>query len=115
MVQTKNDEPRPGVLRPIQLAQWSERDGVIVVECPKPQGPWYREAAAWLGWVTGPQRIRLDDIGSDCWRRFDGKTTLEDITEAVAAARPDDQEKLDLRISLFLRVLIDRRMVRLDS
>ena len=108
-------ESRPGSLRPVRLAEWSERDGVIVVECPKPQGPWYRELAAWLAWLTGPQRIRLDDIGSDCWRRFDGEASLEQITAAIAQARPEDQASLDLRISLFLSVLTDRRMVRLDS
>lgn len=114
-MQITSEEPQTGCLRPVRLAQWTERDGVIVVECPKPQGPWYRELAAWLAWLTGPQRIRLDDIGSDCWRRFDGAATLEDITSAVSEARPDDQESLDLRISLFLRVLVDRRMVRLES
>lgn len=102
-------------MRPVRLAEWTERDGVIVVECPKPQGPWYQEMAAWLAWVTGPQRIRLDDIGSEFWRRFDSIATLEQITLAVAKARPDDKERMDLRVSLFLRVLIDRRMVRLES
>ena len=110
-----NNEPRPGSLRPVRLAEWNERDGVIVVECPKPQGPWYREIAAWLAWLTGPQRIRLDDLGSDCWRRFDGVATLEQITAEVTATLPDDQKGFEHRISLFLRVLIDRRMVRLDS
>lgn len=114
METSTTEEPRSGSLRPVRLAEWNERDGVIVVECPKPQGPWYRELAAWLSWLTGPQRICLDDIGSDCWRRFDGAATLEQITAAVAATRPDDQEGLDLRISLFLRVLIDRRMVHLE-
>lgn len=104
----------PGALRPVRLAEWSERDGVVVIECPKPQGPWYRELAAWLSWWTGPQRIRLDEVGSECWRRFDDKGTLEEITGAIAESRPDDQEALETRISMFLRVLIDRRMVRLE-
>lgn len=109
-----NTEPCLAAMRPVRLAEWSERDGVVVVECPKPLGPWYKEIAAWLGWLTAPQRVVLDDIGSDCWRRFDGAATLEQITAAVAATLPDDHENLDHRVTLFLRVLLDRRMVRLD-
>lgn len=111
---TVNEEPRTGALRPVRLAEWSERGDVVVVECPKPAGPWYRELAAWLAWWTGPQRIRLDAVGSDCWRLFDGKTTLEEVTAAIAVTRPEDQENLDQRVSFFLRPLIDRRMIRLE-
>jgi len=114
MAERRADERSLSELRPVRLADWNERDGIVVVECPKPGEPWYREPAAWFSWWTGPQRIKLDEIGSQCWRRFDGRTSLTEIGEAVAADHPDDVDKLETRIGLFLRVLIDRRMVRLE-
>lgn len=103
-----------GPLRPSRLAEWCSVDDDVIVECPRPQGRGLRYWGAWYGWWTGPQRIRLDGIGSTAWRRMDGRTTLGGIVDALAAEMPDDREHLVTRLDLFVRTLVGQGLLRLE-
>ncbi|MCD4748817.1 MAG: PqqD family protein [Thermoanaerobaculales bacterium] len=105
-----------GELLPIRLAEWVEKDGVVVVRCPRPTGRGFRDLQAWFSWWTGPQRIRLDEIGSAAWRLFDGETTLGRVTEVLEnEMNACDGEAMEDRVDLFVRVLLRERMLELRA
>jgi hypothetical protein len=95
-----------------RLAEWVDRDGVVVLECPKPPNRHLKSIGAWFSWWTGSQRIRLDEIGSSMWRLFDGSTTLEDIAVSLREELGDDAENIEGRIDLFVSALYRRDMVK---
>ena len=93
-------------LRPVRCAEWVDRDGVVVVACPRPEGPWWREIPAWFRWWTGPQRLRLDALGSEVWQRIDGEATLGDIVgDLEGSIEAERAESLDDRVALFVTAL----------
>ena len=94
-----------------RVAQWTERDGTLVLECPRPQGWGLGAIRAWLSWWTGPQRIRLDEVGSGVWRLFDGCSTLAEIADRVRGELGDEAENLEGRIDIFVTTLMRRGMV----
>jgi len=102
-----------GSLIPSRTAEWCEVEDIVIVECPRPGGRGLRYWGAWCRWWTGPQRIRLDPIGSTAWRRMDGATTLGTIVDAMAAEMPDDREQLVARLDLFVRTLASQGLLRL--
>ncbi len=102
-----------GSLIPTRTAEWCVVEGVVIVECPRPGGMGPRYWASWYRWWTGPQRIRLDPIGSSAWLRVDGATTLGGIVDALGAEMPDDRELLVARLDLFVRTLASQGLLRL--
>ncbi len=103
-----------GSLTPERTAEWCVVEDVVVVECPRPGGRGPKYWGAWCRWWTGPQRIRLDPIGSTAWRRMDGAITLGTIVDAMAAEMPEDRERLVARLDLFVRTLASQGLLRLQ-
>jgi PTH1 family peptidyl-tRNA hydrolase len=101
--------------RPRRLAEWVEVDGNVVIECLRPSGRGLRNVPEWFRWWMGPQRIRLDAIGSAIWRHLDGRTTLGMIVEELAETMEDDGEHLANRIDLFVRTLVGQGLLRIDE
>lgn len=101
-------------LRPVRLAEWVELDGIVVVACPRPKGRGWREIPTWFRWWTGPQRLRLDAVGSAAWRLFDGKATLAMVVEVLEGDLDDGStEAMQDRIELFVRVLLRENLIEL--
>ncbi len=98
---------------PERLAQWVEVDGAVVVECLRPTVRGLKSLGVWFQWWTGPQRIRLDEIGSAVWLRLDGRVSLGQVAEALSEEMPDDREHLVGRIDLFVRTLASQGVLRL--
>ena len=99
---------------PQRLAKWVEDDGTVVVECLRPTVRGLKGLGAWFQWWTGPQRIRLDSVGSAVWLRLDGQESLGQVAEALSEERPDDREHLVTRIDLFVRTLASQGVLRLE-
>ena len=98
---------------PQRVTQWVEIDGVIVVECLRPTVRGLKGMGAWLRWWMGPQRIRLDPIGSAVWRRLDGQMSLGRIVEVLSEEMPGDCEHLVTRVDLFVRTLASQGVLHL--
>ncbi len=96
-----------------RLAEWSDRDGFVVLECPKPAYRRLKDIGAWFSWWTGPQRIRLDETGSSMWRLFDGESSLREVAATLRDELGDDVENLEGRIDLFVSTLYRRRMIQI--
>ena len=104
-----------GPLTPKRTAEWCVVEDVVIVECPRPGGRGPKHWGAWCRWWTGPQRIRLDPVGSTAWHRMDGESTLGAIVDAMAVEMPDDREQLVARLDLFVRTLASQGLLRLGS
>lgn len=102
-----------GRMTPSQLAPWTAIDDVIVVECPRPGGHGFKYWSEWFRWWMGPQRIRLDTVGSAIWLGMDGTTSLASIVDRLAEEKPDDREHLVARVDLFVRTLASQGLLRL--
>ncbi|RLE33918.1 MAG: aminoacyl-tRNA hydrolase [Acidobacteria bacterium] len=102
-----------GSLTPTRTAEWCVVEDVVIVECPKPGGRGPKYWGAWCRWWTGPQRIRLDAVGSSAWLRIDGATTLGGIVDVLGAEMPDDRDLLVARLDLFVRTLASQGLLRL--
>jgi len=101
--------------RPSRLAEWVEVDGNVVIECLRPSGWGLKKLTEWFRWWMGPQRIRLDAIGSAIWRRLDGSMTLGQVVEELAETMGDNGEHLANRVDLFVRTLVGQGLLRIDE
>jgi hypothetical protein len=101
------DEQLEGVnlldLAPVRVAEWEERDGLVVLARPVPQGRGLRGLAARFSSSLAPRSLRLDAMGSFVWRRLDGATTVA----TIVAAMEDELggEQLAERVGMFVRAL----------
>ena len=105
-----------GERRPVRLLRGRERgDGRIEVLRPKfgtgRLGRWISSR------IKRPDlKIRLDDVGSDVWRRCDGTSTVSQIARHLQAAYPnDDADDLEERLVLFLTHMSRRGLIRLEA
>ncbi len=99
---------------PQRLAQWVDDDGAVVVECLRPTVRGLKSLGAWFQWWIGPQRIRLDPVGSAVWLRLDGRVSLGEVAEILSEEMPDDREHLVGRIDLFVRTLASQGVLLLE-
>jgi len=92
-------------LAPVCLADSDAGAERVVVVRPRSYRPGLRGLLDRLIFLMSARRIRLDDVGSFAWRRFDGQTT---VAEIVAAARDEfgaAVEPAEDRMGRFVRLL----------
>jgi hypothetical protein len=71
---------------PRRLASWREDEqGRVVLERPRPATTGLRGMGDLISWWLSPRRVRLDALGATAWRRLDGRTTVAEMAEALAA------------------------------
>jgi len=71
---------------PRRLASWREDEqGRVVLERPRPATTGFRGVGDLISWWLSPRRVRLDALGATAWRRLDGRTTVAEMAEALAA------------------------------
>lgn len=92
-------------MTPIRLADWAERDHLVVLLRPRPQAPWYLLPLEWLRYLLAVRRIRLDAMGTAVWRACDGRRTVAQIAPAIRAAFGPDAEPAEQRVGLLVRRL----------
>ena len=96
-------------LAPVRTAAWERRDGVVVVTRPRPGSRGLRRVRDQLAYWWSPRTVRLDAMGSFVWLRLDGRTTVGEIAEAMAA--DFELEQLSERVGLFVRGLRQHGLV----
>lgn len=99
-------------LTPVTSADVEEKDGRVVVIRPKPTTSGLRAPIDWLTYLMAPRRLRLDDVGSFCWRHMDGRHSAGEIAEALRAEFGDSVEPAEERLGQFVRMLQREELVR---
>ena len=92
-------------LAPVRLAAWSEVEGRVVLERPRPGGRGLRRLGGWLAHHMSSRRVRLDSIGSAAWRGFDGRTTVGEVARLLRQELGEAAEPAEERLGHFVRVL----------
>lgn len=99
-------------LTPVVSADIEDKDGRVVIIRPKPVTGGLRAPVDWLIYLMAPGRIRLDDVGSFCWRHIDGRRTAGAIAEALRAEFGESVEPAEERLGKFIRLLQREELVR---
>jgi len=94
-------------LAPVRVATWEEVEGRTLVHRPRPRGgrgllAWLND---WLGYHTGPRKIRLDPVGSFAWQRLDGKTTVGEVARALREEFGEAIEPAEERLGKLVQLL----------
>ncbi|HEX2162561.1 MAG TPA: PqqD family protein [Thermoanaerobaculia bacterium] len=103
----------PAAAVPVPIAPWREVEGRVVLVRPRPT----RRGLAGLAerfsaWASVP-RVRLDETGSDVWRRLDGRRTVAEIARGLAAADGSGMEAAEERVGRFVGELAHLGFVEL--
>lgn len=101
-------------LRVVRSAEWSERDGKVVVARKQPTIRDLQSIRHWVHWAWHPKRIRLDELGSSIWRRFDGRATLQEISDAARDEFPEKQDAVVEGVAEFVAALKALGLVSFD-
>jgi hypothetical protein len=70
-------------LRAVRLADWTEREGRVVLERPMPPGRGVKGLLRRISALTGVKHLRLDELGTFVWRRLDGEANAAEIARAL--------------------------------
>lgn len=99
---------------PRRLGPWqADGEGKVVVERPKPQTRGLRAVFENLRWLMSHPKIRLDELGSFVWQRFDGSATLGEIAGSTSDVFPDRAEGIEERLALFATALHHQGLIEL--
>ncbi len=96
---------------PARAAAWSEVDGRVVVERPRPRRSWLRAPLERLGVLLTAPRIRLDERGSFVWKRLDGARTVAELAAELRASFGESVEPAEERLGELVRQLRRARLV----
>ncbi|HXV60416.1 MAG TPA: PqqD family protein [Vicinamibacteria bacterium] len=102
-------------LTPHRAADWTERDGLVVLVRPRPAARSLRGLIDGLGYLLAAKRLRLDALGSFCWRQIDGKRTPWEIATVVRREFGSECEPAEERVGRFLRMLAREGLVYFDE
>jgi len=99
---------------PRRLASWREDErGRVVLERPRPATTGLRGVGDLISWWLSPRRVRLDALGATAWRRLDGRTTVAEVAEALAAGHAVKDARG--RAARFVRLLRREGYLELDE
>ena len=90
-------------LMPVRLATWSESEGRVVIERPKPMGA--GRVGEKLRYWLAVRRIRLDEKGSLVWRLLDGAKSVADVANALREEYGEQVEPAEDRAGQLIRML----------
>ncbi len=89
---------------PVRLAEWTERQGRVVVVRPKSL------RAGLFGWIDlllyllSAKRIRLDAFGSFAWLQLDGERSVGEVVALLRTEFGDEVEPAEERLGHLVRV-----------
>ncbi|MEM2960551.1 MAG: PqqD family protein [Candidatus Bathyarchaeia archaeon] len=96
------------VVNPILKCEEDDK-GLITIVVPVSK-------SGWLGKVVDipeSKKVKLDEIGSKVWKRFDGKTDVGAITEWMKKEFMITQREAEISLSLFIKKLMEKRFIAL--
>ena len=102
-------------LTPVAAAESEEQGGDVIVIRPRPLHRGLLTPFHWIVYLLAPQRLRLDDIGSFCWRQLDGRRTAGEVASALRAEFGDSVEPAEERVGQFIRSLRREELVCLPE
>lgn len=102
-------------LTPVSNAETEETDGRIVLIRPRPVTHGLRAPFDWLVYWLAPRKLRLDDVGSFCWRHMDGRHTAGELARALREEFGDAVEPAEQRVGKFIQLLQREELVRLPE
>ncbi len=101
----------------IPVAEAYEEEGLVVIRAPRFQSRLGKGLVNVL--KRDPEfNLHLDEFGSQAWRLFDGRRSVGEITDILAARAGDEPKIAMVRLIMFLRSLKTAgiiRVVTLDS
>lgn len=94
-------------MTPERLAGWREVYGRVVLERPRPSDAetGLRRLRAYLTYWFAPGRMRLDEVGSEAWKRFDGTITVSGVCEHLRERFGETVEPVEERLGRFVNHL----------
>lgn len=100
---------------PRRCVESTEREGRVVLQRNRPPAPTSpSRLLGWFSYLLLPARLRLDETGSEIWRRLDGRTTLAEIVNELRRTRGQEMEDLEQRVELFVRALVGQGFVEVQ-
>jgi Tfp pilus assembly protein PilN len=90
-------------LMPVRLATWSEKEGRVVIERPKPTGA--GRVGEKLRYWLAVRRIRLDERGSLVWLMLDGAKSVAQVADALREEFGEQVEPAEDRAGQLIRML----------
>ena len=85
-------------LSPLRLAEWEGGGSRVTVIRPPPRTGGIRGVLDRLLHALSTRRIRLDEVGSFAWTRFDGHNTVGEIGDLLRAEFGDRVEPVEERL-----------------
>jgi Coenzyme PQQ synthesis protein D (PqqD) len=98
-------------LTPRHACGWEEKDGRIVLVRTRPRTSGPRAILDWLAYLLSAKRLRLDDLGTFCWRQIDGHCNAWEIATAARREFGEAAEPAETRVGHFLRLLQREELV----
>ncbi|HHQ47540.1 MAG TPA: PqqD family protein [Acidobacteria bacterium] len=92
-------------IAPIRLAAWEETEGRVTITRPRPTAGGLHGLAELLSFWMSVRRIRLDEVGSFCWKLLDGRRTVGEVAVALRERFGEAVEPAEERAGQFVRVL----------
>ena len=99
-------------LTPVPCAEAYEPDELVVVIRSKPVTRGLRAPIDWLLYTLASRRLRLDAVGSFCWRHMDGRRTAGDIAAALRHEFGKSVEPAEERLGSFIHLLQREELVK---
>jgi hypothetical protein len=92
-------------IAPVRLAAWEESGGRVTVTRPRPAQGGLRGLGELISYWMSVRRIRLDEVGSFCWKLLDGRRTVGEVAAALRERFGEAVEPAEERAGQFIRVL----------
>lgn len=112
---TKARPPNLLDLTPRRNADWVERDGRIVLLRPRPDTRGLRGLGDWISYWLAVKKLRLDELGTHCWRQIDGRRNVWEIAAAMRQELGSEAEPAEERLGHFLKLLEREDLVRFQE
>ncbi len=98
-------------LTPVRVAEWTEQEGRVVLQRPRPTGRGWRKLSSWLSYVGAAPRVRLDEVGSFSWNQIDGSKTVAELARVVRERFGSAVEPVEQRLGELIRQLREQGFV----
>lgn len=90
---------------PIRQADWRQEEEGVTLTRRHPKARGKRGLAARLDHWLGTPHLKLDGTGTFAWIRFDGRTTVREVAEALRQTYGESAEPVEQRLGAFVRLL----------
>lgn len=112
----KKEGPFAGVnlleVAPVRVAEWTENEGgKVVVDRPLPRSKGLRRLGDLITHYMASPKIRLDEVGTFAWSRFDGSWTVGRVANALRDEFGEAVEPVEERLGRLVQLLYREGLV----